>query len=366
MPGPPDPLVPSSRLGVAAAVVDGRLEPGDVEVRDGRIAAVGCSPSGRGVALPGLVDLQVNGFAGVDLRTASVDEVHAASRALAAQGCTAFRPTLCSTSIQVYTAALERLDEARSLGTGGARLLGAHLEGPFLSPTWRGAHDPATLCEPDVALLDRLLDAGEVGMMTLAPELPGADALVERLVARGVVVSIGHTDADAATTRDAVARGARHLTHCWNAHRRFAPRDPGPAGVALGDPRVTVGLLADLVHVAPEVVLLTLAAARGRVAVTTDALPAAGLDPSTAGGAGTTSDGRLAGGLRGPLVVLRGLHQLGVGWPELAEVCSGAATRTLGGAGRGLRPGDAADVVVLDDDLGLIRTLVGGVEVAAG
>ncbi len=350
------------RLGVAAAVVDGAVVPGDVEVRSGVVHAVGCAPAGRGVALPGLVDLQVNGFVGVDLRTADVEGIHRVSQALADHGCTSFRPTLCSTDLAGYRDALGRLDVARDAGVPGARLLPAHLEGPFLSPTWAGAHDPATLLGVDPGTVDDLLSSGSVGMITLAPELPGAEELIGSLTRRGVVVSVGHTDADADTVRRAVDRGAAHLTHCWNAHRRFDHRDPGPAGVALSDPRLTVGLIADSVHVAAEVVLATIAAAAGRVAVTTDAVAPAGL-PGTSGDGARNDDGRLAGGLRTPLEVLRGLRSRGLDWPTLVSACSTAAGRTTGG-GAGLAPGAVADVVVLDDRLDLVRTLVGGIEVA--
>ncbi len=350
------------RLGVAAAVVDGSVVPGDVEVRAGRVRAVGCAPRGTGLALPGLVDLQVNGFAGVDLRTASVDGIRSVSAELAAHGCTSFRPTLHSADPDGYRSALGRLDEARTAGVPGARLLGAHLEGPFLSPVWAGAHDPATLASVDLGLAESFMVAGSVGMVTLAPELRGAPELVGWLVGRGVVVSLGHTDADAETVRRAVDLGATHLTHCWNAHRRFDHRDPGPAGVALSDPRLTVGLIADSVHVAPEVVRATITAAAGRVAVTTDAVAPAGL-PGAAGDAARAEGGRLAGGLRSPLEVLRGLRSSGLDWPTLVSVCSTAAARTAGG-GAGLRPAAVADVVVLDDRLDLVRTLVGGVEVA--
>ena len=361
--GRPDGEVVDGRLGVAAAVVDGSVVTGDVELLDGRVRAVGCAPAGRGIALPGLVDLQVNGFAGVDLRTADVDAVHRVSEELAVHGCTAFRPTLHSTDPAGYRTALARLDEARAAGAPGARLLGAHLEGPFLSPVWAGAHDPATLRGVDPDLAAGLLAAGSVGMVTLAPELPGAEDLVAWLVGRGVVVSLGHTDADAATIRRAVDLGATHLTHCWNAHRRFAHRDPGPAGVALSDPRLTVGLIADSVHVAPEVVRATIAAASGRVAVTTDAVAVAGLPGPEDGGGARTGDGRLAGGRRSPIELLRIVRSLGLGWPEVVSACSTAATRTTGRLA-GLAPGAVADLIVVDDRLDVVRTLVDGVEVA--
>ena len=112
-------------------------------------------------------------------------------------------------------------------------------------------------------MLRRLLAAGPVGMVTLAPELDGAEELIRELVSAGVVVGIGHTDATAEQVRRGVVAGARHVTHVWNAQRPISARDPGPVGVALSEPLLTVGLIADLVHVSAEVVALTAAAASG-------------------------------------------------------------------------------------------------------
>ncbi len=355
------------RLGVCAAVVDGACVSGDVEVADGRVTRVGLPPSGSAVAVPGFVDLQVNGFAGVDLRTASPDDLRRLSIELAAHGAVAVQPTLCSTSIDGYRTALAALDDARSGSLPGCRLLSAHLEGPFLSTDWAGAHDPATLLPFDEEVLDVLLAAGEVGMITYAPELDGATELVARCIGRGVVPSIGHTDATAAQTRDAIDHGARHLTHCWNAHRRFAPRDPGPAGAALIDPRCTVGLIADLVHVERETVLMTLAAAPDRVAVTTDAVAAAGrADAAWSGGAARRGDGTLAGGLATPVDLLRNLVDIGCTLESAAVACSTAARRLLGLEPATLRPGEVADLVVLDDTLAVRSTYVDGVDVLDG
>lgn len=355
------------RIGVGAAVVAGTHVPGDVEIVDGCVSRVGLSPSGTGVAVPGLVDLQVNGFAGVDLRTASIAELQRVSHELAAHGAVAVQPTLCSTSIDGYRTALAALDEARRRGLRGCRLLPAHLEGPFLSPVWAGAHDPATLLPFDRGVLDGLLVAGEVGMVTFAPELVGADELVARCVEHGVVPSVGHTDASADRVRDAIDRGARHLTHCWNAHRRFAPRDPGPAVAALLDPRCTVGLIADLVHVDRDTVLMTLAAAPARVAVTTDAVADAGVvDPTSSGGAARRADGTLAGGLATPVDLLRNLLDVGGSLESATVACSTAARRLLGLDPAALRPGDVADVVVLDDTFAVRSTYVAGDDVLNG
>ncbi len=367
----------TARLGVAAALVDGAVVAGDVEVdtHGGTVAAVGLPGAGTGTAVPGFVDLQVNGFGGVEFRRADPDGYAAAARALAAHGAVAVQPTFFSCSPEEYRAALGVLAEVHAAPPHGCRFLGAHLEGPFLNPARVGAHEPSTFLHPDPVLAGSFLRAGPVGLVTMAPELPGGTVLVADLCAAGVVVSVGHTDATAAEVRAAVDAGARHLTHCWNAHRRFTPRDPGPAGVALTDPRVTVGLIADMVHTSPEVVALTLAAARGRVAVTSDAIPPAGTGSRTweehgrevvvADGAARLADGTLAGSVATPDGLYRGLVGLGVAPAAAADACGGAARRLLGLPEVRLRPGDPADLVVLDDDLAVRRTLVGGVEAHA-
>ena len=197
------------RLGVRSALVEGAWVAGDVEVVDGRIAAVGCAPRGSaGVAAPGFVDCQVNGFAGVDLRTAATGDYAAVTAALAATGVTTFLPTLHSSTLEMYRAALAVLGEVRAAPPPGARVGGAHLEGPFLSVRWRGAHDPRLLTEPDPDVVSSLLAAGPVALVTLAPELQGAHPLIAALRAAGVVVSVGHTDATAAQTHAGIDAGA--------------------------------------------------------------------------------------------------------------------------------------------------------------
>jgi len=376
------------RLGVRTALVDGEWIAGDVEVAaDGTVAAVGVGGGsgavGTGVAIPGLVDLQVNGFGGVDLRHADADGYRVAGEALAAHGATSVQPTFFGLSVDGYRDALETLAEIRaeqqqSLDRGGlrgCRFLRAHLEGPFLNARFKGAHDERTFLDPSIEVADTLLRTGEVGFVTLAPELPGGPDLVRHLAARGVVVSIGHSDADDICTRVAVEAGARHLTHCWNAHRRLTSRDPGPAAVALARSELVVGLIADGVHVADEVVRLTLGAARGRVAATTDAIAPAGLDDpdrwTEAGdlpvtvrdGRATLPDGTLAGSVATPIGVLRQLLRVGLDLASAVDACGGVQRRLLGLDDVRVRPGDVADLVVLDDTMSVRRTLVAGHEV---
>lgn len=380
-------------LGVGAAVVDGSVLPGDVIIDDdGTVVSVGVAFDGHRstIAVPGLVDLQVNGFAGVDLRHADPDDYRTAAKALAAHGATAVQPTFHGMSVDGYLEALHGLDVAmaaqRSAAAAreawGCRLLDAHLEGPFLNPLFNGAHDGRTFLPPSTAVADRLVDSGRVGFMTVAPELPGGMDLVAHLVRRGVVVSIGHSDADVTATVAAVGAGARHLTHCWNAHRRLTARDPGPAAVALVAGELVVGLIADGVHVADEILRLTLGAAEGRVAATTDAIAPAGL-PGTDGvdpirwedpaavvtvrdGRACLDDGTLAGSVATPVDVLRHLVAVGLDLPAALDACGGVQRRLLGLDDVRVRPGDVADLVVVDDALRVERTLVGGREVAAG
>ena len=165
-------------LGVRHALVGDVLVRGDVRVEDGRVAAVGVVPAGAsGLAAPGFVDLQVNGFAGVDFLTAEPPDYGTAGAALAATGVTAYLPTFISSPEDAYDRAVAAATAARD-GRPGPRILGVHLEGPFLSPHWPGAHDPRHLQAPSPALIERLERAGAIALVTLAPELagrPGAD-----------------------------------------------------------------------------------------------------------------------------------------------------------------------------------------------
>src|SRR3954451_18178093 len=157
------------KLGVEAALVDGLLVRGAVELDDGGVAAIGlASRGGRGFAVPGFVDLQVNGFGGVDFLDADADGYRRAGEALLQTGVTAYLPTLITSPEQQVLAAMREVPVGE---TTRPRILGMHLEGPFLSPNRLGTHEASHRRDPDVALLDRLLDAGPVRLMTLAPEL---------------------------------------------------------------------------------------------------------------------------------------------------------------------------------------------------
>lgn len=369
--------MPARTLGVAAAISDGAIVPGDVAVDDGHVARIGVQPAGRGgIAAAGFVDVQVNGFAGVDFLAASPEDLARAGAAMAATGVTSYQPTFISSPERVTLDAIAVVRDAMSRRAVGPRVLGVHLEGPFLSPVRFGAHNPDNLRVPDPGLTERLLGSGTVTHMTVAPELPGGLELVERLVASGVVVAIGHSDADTAAAHAAFDRGARAVTHLFNAQHPLTHRDPGLPGVALVRGDVTVTLIVDDVHLAPEITRLAWRAASGRFALVTDAIEAAGLPPGAytlgdrevvvADGAVRLSDGTLAGSVLTMDVAVRNLMRHGVGMVEALDAAAGAPARLLRRADLGaLRHGAPADLIVIDDDVTVMRTLVGGVEVFA-
>jgi N-acetylglucosamine-6-phosphate deacetylase len=355
------------RLGVEAAVVDGELIGGDVEIIDDRVAAVGLAGSGRGIAIPGLVDLQVNGFAGVDLAAADEDAYREISRALAASGTTSFQPTFVTASEEALTRALRRVP----VDLVDRRVLGVHLEGPFLSAARLGAHAPSARRDPDASLLERLLDAGPVSHVTLAPELAGALELIDLLHVRGVVVSLGHSDATAVQADAAFTRGVRTVTHLFNAMRPFVPRDPGIAGAALARDDVIVQLIVDGHHLAPETVRVVWRAAPGRVALVSDSIAAAGagdgqfrlgpLDVAVTDGVARRADGVLAGSTLTLLAAVRNLHALGAPLAQAVSAASELPARVAGRPDLGvLRPGAIADLVVLDDQLAIASVMLAG------
>jgi N-acetylglucosamine-6-phosphate deacetylase len=358
------------RLGVAAALVDGQLVRGDVEVVDGRIAGYGLSsPNGRGIAAPGFVDIQVNGFAGVDFFEASADGYRRAGEALLETGVTSYLPTFITAPEDRLLAALREVPAS----TGGPRILGVHLEGPFLSPLRLGIHSEEARREPDVSLLERLLDAGPVRLMTLAPELPGADALIETLLRHEIAISCGHSDATAEEANAAFDAGVRTVTHLFNAMRPFRHRDPGIAGAALARDDVVVQVILDGVHLAPETASVVWRAAGGRVALVTDAMAGAGiadgayrlggLDVEIHDGVARGPTGALAGSTLTMIDAVRNLHALGAPLEDAIVAATEVPARVLRlpGAGR-LAVGLPADVVVLSDELEIDRVLVDGLE----
>jgi N-acetylglucosamine-6-phosphate deacetylase len=356
------------KLGVEAAVVDGRLVRGDVEIADRRVAGYGLvSPNGKGIAAPGLVDLQVNGFAGIDFLEADAESYRHAGEALLETGVTAYLPTFITAPEEQLLAALREVPA----GSDGPRILGVHLEGPFLSALRLGIHRSADRRDPDQDLLERLLAAGPVRLVTLAPELPGADALIECLLRHEIAISCGHSDATADEANAAFDQGVRTVTHLFNAMRPFRHRDPGIAGVALARDDVVVQIILDGVHLAPETASVVWRAAAGRVALVTDATAGAslmdgsyrlgGLEIEIQDGVARGPGGALGGSTLTMIEAVRNLHALGASLEEAIGAATEVPARILRlpSAGR-LAVGGPADVVVLTEELEVERVLVDG------
>lgn len=378
----PDALTVSAGMVLAG---DRDLRPGYVVVEHGRIARVagGAPPAGAGPVLhfpagtliPGLIDLQVNGGAGVDCSRCGLGEYQVLGRYLAATGVTAYLPTIVTAPLEEMRRAAE-IAAAAMAGRGPLpAVLGVHLEGPYLNPLRRGAHRAQDLRHPSLEEVAETLrrTRGALRMVTLAPELEAAEAVVRRLVAEGVLVALGHTDAGFDEVQAAARWGARVATHVFNAMRGIHHREPGAAGAALLNPALVCSVIADLVHLHPAMLaLVARVAGPARVALVTDAMAAAGLGrgaftlgPQTVEvkeGAPRLADGSLAGSV---LQMFRAVHNFaeaaGVGLREAVQAASLVPAQLLGLAGKGrIARGCDADLVVLDRDGGVALTLIGG------
>jgi N-acetylglucosamine-6-phosphate deacetylase len=363
-----------------------RLAPAWVHVRDGRIAAVGegTPPAGPpalrlppdATLAPGFVDLHVHGGGGAQVGPDPRGVVEVA-RFHARHGTTGLLATTVPAPEDELVQAVRAVAAAaRRPEPDAARVLGCHLEGPFLSPARPGALDARHLRAPDAGLLDLLLDAGAGSVQTIvvAPELPGALRLIAAAAAEGVLVALGHSDADYEEALAGVDSGARAVTHLFNAMRPLHHRDPGLAGAALTTPRVTAELIADGVHLHPAALRLAHAAkGPGRLALITDAMQAAGRPDgeyrlgaqaiAVTDGEARTPDGTLAGStLTMDRAVALCVQQAGIPLPDALTMASATPAALLGlGELKGrIAPGADADLVVLDDGCRAIGTLIAG------
>lgn len=353
-----------------------------VEVRDGRIgsidpvAADATTPSGalggpEASITPGLIDLQVNGAFGHDFSDPTAD-VTRISRGLPASGVTAYLACIVTSPIERYGPCLDHLAAAMAMPVDGARLLGVHLEGPFLSSRRPGTHTKEWLIPPSAALADAWLDRGPVRLVTLAPELPGAVDLVRHLVSRGIAVAIGHTDATWTEAAAAAQAGARLGTHLFNAMRPLHHREPGAVGFLLASD-LAVSVVADGHHLDPRIVeLVARLKAPDRLVVVTDALAGLGMPPGRFELAGVeiVSDGtigrRIDGTLSGSLLPLDGavgnLVRAGLAPEDAVRAATVNPARVLGLDGTMGRVvvGRVADLVLFDADWSASATVVGG------
>ncbi len=336
------------------------------------------------VLAPGFIDIHIHGGAGHDLMAATAPELAEIERFLAQRGVTSYFPTTVTAPLDASASALDRLAAAigtasRRNGSPRAQPLGIHLEGPFLSHTKRGVHPPDYLQAASLDIFERLWTAarGKVSLMTIAPELPGAESLIAEAARRGICVSVGHSDSPLAPVQAAIAAGARHATHTFNAMRALDHRDPGILGAVLADDRLTADIIADGVHLHPDVVRLFLRA-KGveRAVLITDAISATGMGDGryrlgglevTVTGDRCERDGRLAGSVLVMDRAVRNIVQF-AGWPlqDAVRLATLNPARVAGFAARKgqLVEGADADIVVLTPSGEPLQTYVGGIPVS--
>jgi N-acetylglucosamine-6-phosphate deacetylase len=398
---------------VTATPDSAALSPGYVLIEDGRITAVeaGDPPRppdehlDRGVLVPGFVDIQVNGYYGVEFDVADEAGWRLVADRLPETGTTAFMPTIITAPLPTLNDSLKAAasiipalagrpgtrstPETRSTpGTSdgldtpdipdgpGARVLGVHVEGPFISPKRGGAHNKAWMTDPTPEAVSGLLAAaqGHLKILTLAPERDGALPAIRELTKQNVVVSVGHSDALAHQVAEAAEAGARMVTHLFNGQRPLHHREPGVVGQALADHRLTSGLVADFVHVAGPVTAIAFAAAPGRIVLVTDAAACAGMPPGeyTLGGQPielppgdgvppVRPDGTLAGSALRMDVAVSNMVSVGVSLPAAVAAATRIPADLIGRPDLGrIAAGARADLTWLGEGLRAQATWISG------
>jgi N-acetylglucosamine-6-phosphate deacetylase len=336
------------------------------------------------IVVPGFIDVHTHGGGGHSLQTLDPAEIRAYGRWVTRTGVTSYLIGVVGTpgglpEAQIQAAVAARRASAQD--TNGAEALGIHLEGPFLSERRRGAHLASWLRMPNSEETERLLELaeGELRLLTLAPELEGASALIARMVEAGVTVSMGHTDATYEQAREAIQHGVTHATHCCNAMRPLHHRDPGPLGAVAESPQVQGELIADGIHLHPAMLrLLVKVLGPERVVAVTDALAATGTSETTftfngrrariVSGVARLENGTIAGSMLTMDQALRNVVSMtAVSLPAAVGMLTRNPARAVGAAARKgmLAPGYDADLALLDQRLAVQATIRGGVVIFA-
>jgi N-acetylglucosamine-6-phosphate deacetylase len=369
-----------------ARLIDATLDipRGDISINGTRIQSVELASEAQEqvieadnmIVMPGFIDVHTHGGGGFNLHTTESSQIGAYARWAPATGVTAFLIAVVGTPGSLPEAQLEAAITAMNHFEAGAEPLGIHLEGPYISSARRGAHLPSWLRSPDAAETERVLELTDsyLQVVTLAPELPGAAAMISRLIDAGITVSIGHTDATYEQAQEAIDLGITHATHCFNAMRPLHHRHPGPLAAIAQAEQVSGELIADGVHVHPAAMeaLVKLLGPR-RVIVITDALAAAGMSTGTfdfagqpaqvVSGVARLADGTITGSvltmdqaLRNMLSMTHVSLQETVGMLTLNPACAAGVIERKGR----LQAGYDADLLIFDSSLALQATICRG------
>jgi len=363
-------------------------------IRDGVIEAIGAResltlPDGAqeisatdGTAIPGFIDVHIHGAGGHDVMEATPEALRAVTRTVAARGTTSIVATTVTASpdatLRSVAGIAKYIGEEHEVTEARADVLGLHFEGPFISPVRAGVHPLEFIRLPSGPFLEQLISAsaGNALILTIAPELLGAIPCIDAARKAGLVVGMGHTDATYEQARAAMAHGAHHAVHMYNAMRPFSHRDSGVIGAVLTSPEVTAELIADGVHVEEAAMRLLLTAkGAGRIILISDGISATGmpdgnyklggLDVTVSGGVCRNAEGKLAGSTLTLDRALRNMVALGASLGESVRMLTINPATLLGVEFKKgvLRAGADADIVLLDEDLHVSRVWTRGIPV---
>lgn len=360
------------------------LSDASVWISDGKIQAIGKADEfqnrqadqvidATGLLLaPGFIELQFNGAFGKDF-TQEPDSIWEVAQKLPRYGITTFLPTVITSPLETITRAIEVIQHGCPPDFHGALPLGLHLEGPFLNPGRKGAHNPAYIRLPDSEAVKNWSPQNGVRVVTLAPEQPGALDLIRQLCQQGVVVSAGHSLASYEQALAAFEAGVTYGTHLFNAMPPLEHRTPNLIGALLTTPNIPVGLIVDGIHVHPAAVKLAwIAKGNQGITLVTDAMAALGMNPGVYElgdfevrvdeNSARLADGTLAGSILEPAQSLRNLMQYtGCSLSEAIPAITSTPARVLGLTDRGkIKPGFIADLVLLTPQGFVQQTIIQG------
>jgi len=364
-----------------------KFSPGRIIIRNGKVEAVGLLSDVRTpkdadhidallfTVVPGFIDPHIHGCAGADVMDASFATMNTISRTLASHGTTSFLPTTVSASPEILGSTLDRLSALIHEPFDGAKPIGIHLEGPFISTEKRGTHRAGNVRPPDQSLISDWIAraGGTLKLITMAPELDGATVVARFARASGVTVAMGHSNATFDEATAAADNGTHYAVHTFNAMRAFSHRDSGIVGAVLSDDRIFAEVIADGIHVSPEVVRI-FARSKGheRILLVTDAISATGMPDGryhlgtdqvrVQGGVCRDDEGQLAGSTLTQDAALRKfIAYSGMRIDDAVFGLTLNPARALKLEGRGcIEPGAYADLVMLGDDLRVTKTFAEG------
>ncbi|NMB46982.1 MAG: N-acetylglucosamine-6-phosphate deacetylase [Firmicutes bacterium] len=363
------------------------VTPGTLVIEEGVITYAGPSAyapkgiepifdAGGSYVTPGLIDIHVHGGGGGDAMDGTVTALEQMSQIFSRHGTTAFLPTTVTAAHGEILKAMGAVKQAAEKGTGGAQVVGIHVEGPYISEKRRGAQNPAHIRLPSIEELEEIRQVGGplLKLVTLAPEMEGALEVIRQLRSWGVTVAVGHSDASYDQVMAAHSWGANHICHIYNAMRGLHHREPGVVGAALTCDDFAVELICDGVHVHPAAMELVFRAkGPDKVILITDTMRAMGLPVGhyQLGGlkidvskeAARLTTGELAGStLSMAKAVKNAMEMLGVSWPEAVRMASynPAHAVNLGHRKGSLTVGKDGDIAVFDDQLNTLATIVAG------